>query len=119
MKALDHFTRGEVLEQEQAVLSAMTHPATIIGTCHAAAHHFVSAGVEWVGIPHERAGHTHTKHPSLLKDAGAPIDILEAWKQLEDARARGVYGRGASAAEVSAARQALSRIKGWAQARHP
>jgi hypothetical protein len=47
MKPLDHFTRGEALEQEQVALSPPAHPATIIGACHAAAHHFISRA--WSG----------------------------------------------------------------------
>jgi hypothetical protein len=94
MKPLDHFARGESLEQEQMVLAPVTHPATVIGACHAVAHHYLCAGADWAGINHERAGHNHTKHPALLKDAGAPAEIAEAWKHLEDLRAKGVLWQG-------------------------
>ncbi|HEY7125358.1 MAG TPA: hypothetical protein VH540_15495 [Ktedonobacterales bacterium] len=119
MKAPGHYSRGEHLEQQQATLDPATHSETIVSNCQGAAHHFVCAGMQWAGINHEQAGHVHSKHPSMLKQAAAPGIVQQAWNDLERLRTRAFYGSGTDSAGAADARLYLATIKGWAQSLHP
>ena len=119
MKALDHYSKGERLEQQQATLDSTTHSETIANNCQGAAHHFVCAGMQWAGINHEQAGHAHSKHPTMLKQAGAPDSVRSAWDGLERLRTRAFYGSGIDNVAAADARAYLATIKGWAQSLHP
>ena len=119
MKAPDHYSKAERLEQQQASLDTATYGETIVSICHGAAHHFVCAGLEWAGINHEQHGHIHSKHPALLKQAAAPADVRGAWDDLERLRTRAFYGSGTNNSAVADARDDVITIKEWAQQGHP
>lgn len=119
MKAPDHYSKGERLDQQQASLDPATFSETIVSVCHGAAHHFVCAGLEWAGINHEQYGHAHSKHPTLLKQAKAPLAVQAAWSDLERLRTKAFYGSGTTDAAVAEARAYLATIKGWARSLHP
>lgn len=119
MKALDHYNKGERLDQQQASLDTAMYSETIVSICHGAAHHFICAGLEWTGVNHERHGHVHSKHPALLKQTAAPAEVRSAWDDLERLRTRAFYGTGANGTTVADARDDLKTIKEWAQRGQP
>lgn len=119
MKAVDHYSKGERIEQQQADLNLATHSGTIANNCHGAAHHFVCAGLAWAGINHEQHGHAHSKHPSLLKQAAAPAEVQSAWDGLERLRTKAFYGSSTDDTGAADARKHLATIKEWAKSLHP
>ena len=118
-KAADHYGKAESLQQQQAELDAARMSDAIITLCHGAAHHFVCAGLEWLGSDPQSYGHLHSKHPGHLKQVGAPAAVLEAWQQIERLRSRALYGGETTASEAAAVRGYLATIQTWAQGLHP
>lgn len=119
MKALDHYSRGERLERQQATLDPATFSDGIIGACHGAAYHFVCAGLNWAGARHV---HDYSKHSSMLKEAAVPLELQAAWDAL-DQLLTSVFCSSEpdepGEAAATAARTHLATIKGWAQGLRP
>ncbi|HEY7355774.1 MAG TPA: hypothetical protein VH590_04875 [Ktedonobacterales bacterium] len=119
MKALDHYSKADRLEGQQAIFSAASFSEGIINLCHAAGHHLVCAGLEWQGVDPQSYGHVHSKHISKLKQVNAPSAVESAWGKLEQLRSRALYGGETSEQEALDARGHLAAIRAWAQSLHP
>lgn len=119
MKANDHFRKAEHFLVRQQRLDVSEDSDMIASGCHAAAHHYICAALEWLGHDPQRYGHKHSKHPAVLRDVNAPLAIREAWQQLEELRNRGFYGGGVDQREAEQARNLLLRIQAWAASCHP
>ena len=119
MKANDHFRKADHFFVRQQRLDVGEDSEIIASTCHAAAHHYVCAALEWLGHDPQRYGHKHSKHPAALRDANAPPDIREAWREVEELRNRGLYGGGVDQQEAEEARNYLLRIQAWAASCRP
>src|SRR5689334_12122393 len=111
MKALDHYAKAERLERQQATLDPTDFSEVIISIAHGIAHHYVCAGLEWLGDDPQGYGHAHSKHPTHLKAAGVPGEVLTAWDQLERLRAKAAYGGATTPDEATAARGYLSTLE--------
>lgn len=118
-KAADHYGKAESLQQQQEALDTTRMPDAIIMLCHGAAHHFVCAGLEWLGSDPQSYGHLHSKHPGHLKQVGAPASVLEAWQQIERLRSRALYGGETTTSEAAIARDYLATIQAGAQGLRP
>lgn len=119
MKADDHFRKAEHFLVRQQRLDVAEDSEIIASTCHAAAHHYVCAALEWLGHDPQRYGHKHSKHPAALRDANVLLTVQEAWKKLEELRNRGLYGGGVDQQEAEQARILLLQIQVWAASCHP
>ncbi len=119
MKALDHYGKADRLERQQAVFSPDSFSEAIINLCHAAAHHLVCAGLEWLGVDPQSYGHVHSKHISKLKQVGAPSAVQAAWGKVEQLRSKALYGGETSEQEALDARGYLATIRAWVQSAHP
>jgi hypothetical protein len=119
MKALDHYTKAERLERQQAALDPSDYSEVIISIAHGIAHHYVCAALEWLGDDPQGYGHAHSKHPGHLKGVGAPSEVQDAWRQLERLRAKASYGGVTTPDESTEARGYLTPIEAWAQGLHP
>jgi hypothetical protein len=119
VRALDHYGKADRLERQQAVFGPDSFSETIINLCHAAAHHLVCAGLEWMGVDPQSYGHVHSKHPSKLKQVSAPSEVQSAWGKLEQLRSKALYGGETSEQEALDARGYLTTIRAWAQSLHP
>jgi hypothetical protein len=119
MKALDHFAKAERLERQQAALDPQDFSEAIISIAHGIAHHYVCAGLEWLGDDPQRYGHVHSKHPAHLKGAGVAGTVLDAWRELEQMRAKASYGGATTPEEAAEARGHLAVIEAWAHSLHP
>lgn len=58
MKAGDHYQKGLRLEEGQHQLDVVTAVELVIEGCYMAAHHYIEAGAEWLGVPHPQS-HAH------------------------------------------------------------
>jgi hypothetical protein len=119
MKALDHYAKAERLERQQATLDPIDFSEVIISIAHGIAHHYVCAALEWLGDDPQIYGHAHGKHPTHLKAAGVPGEVLTAWDQLERLRAKAAYGGATTPVEAITARGYLSTLEVWAKHLHP
>ncbi len=118
MKAEKHFQKGSRFERTQAKLELEEDWETIIEACYMAAHHYIEAGSEWLGVTHPQA-HAHRDNIALLKQASAPSEVQDAWRNLELLRPGSIYGSHISGTGSSEARDALKTIKEWVETVHP
>jgi hypothetical protein len=119
MKAEKHFEVGGNLEADQSVLNPAANWRLIVEGCYMAAHHYILAGAEWRGIAHPQS-HGHAANAGILRQAGAPPEIGDAWHKLDyDLRPGQVYGRQPDGEASEEARAALKVIKDWAEEARP
>ncbi len=85
MKADVHYDKAQRLSQTQSILAPAQHYESIIEICYMSAHHYILAGTEWAGTPHQQR-HAHADNIRLLKTATAPQPVLDAWTDLEKYR---------------------------------
>jgi hypothetical protein len=118
MNAEKHFQKGARFERTQAKLELADDWETIIEACYMASHHYIEAGAEWLGVPHPQA-HAHRDNISLLKNANAPSEVQDSWRNLELLRPGSIYGSRTSGTGSTEARDALKLIKEWAEKARP
>jgi hypothetical protein len=119
MKADTHFEVGGNLDADQSVLDPAKNWRLIVEGCYMAAHHYLLAGAEWRGVSHPQ-NHAHAANAGILRKAGAPAEVQNAWQHLDyDLRPGRVYGRQLNGTASAEARDALKLIKDWAAAARP
>lgn len=118
MKAEDHFQKGLRLEEAQAQVDAITGVELIIEGCYMAAHHYIEAGTEWLGVPHPQS-HAHKDNIRLLRQAKAPQTVIDAWNVLDVLRPGGIYGKQPDRDAGTKAQDALRIIKDWTEGTQP
>lgn len=118
MKADAHHAKGGRLAAAQAKLDPATDWESIVEGCYMAAHNFVLAGTEWLGISHSQ-NHMHKENVRLLRLANAPQPVREAWNSLDILRAGNVYGARTNGVASAEARTHLQTIRDWAASLHP
>ncbi len=115
MKALDHYQKAVQLEQRATQsLSAPEDADLLVSAFQAAAHHYICAGLEWLGHDPQQYGHLHSKHAVNMKAAAVDQPVINAWLAIENARNKAFYGTGATPAQVSEARRHLADLRAWA-----
>ena len=71
MKAEAHYQKGQRIAAAQAKLDPATDWESIVEECYMAAHNFVLAGAEWLGVAHQQS-HIHRQNIGLVQRSGAP-----------------------------------------------
>lgn len=118
MKAEDHFQKGARLEEAQQQLDVITAVELVIEGCYMAAHHYIEAGTEWLGVPHPQS-HAHKDNIRLLRQAKAPQAVIDAWNDLDVLRPGGIYGKQPDRTAGPQARTDLKIVKDWAETLRP
>ena len=118
MKAEAHYDKGRRIAATQAKLDPAADWETIVECCYMSAHHLLLAGTEWTGTAHPQS-HAHRENVRLLKQAGAPQTVRDAWDKLEILRAGNVYGARTNGAASADARRHQETISDWAVGLHP
>ena len=78
MNADRHFAKAEGFERSQVKLDPTADQDLVVEGCYFAAHHYICAGSDWHGVQRPD-NHAHGRNPALLKRAGAPQDVINAW----------------------------------------
>lgn len=118
MNAARHYAKAEAMETSRARLDPVADTALVVEGYYMSAHHFIEAGADWHDTPHP-TNHAHNRNPQLLKQAGAPADVSDAWALLERLRAGNVYGGHTNGNTSANARTCLMTIKAWAMSSKP
>ena len=118
MKAEAHYQKGQRMAAAQAKLDPATDWESIVEGCYMAAHNFVLAGAEWLGVAHQQS-HKHQQNTGLLQQCGAPQAVRDAWGRLEVLRAGNVYGGHTNGVASAEARDEMQTIRIWATGLRP
>jgi hypothetical protein len=118
MKAEDHFQKATRIEEGQSQLDPGLYGELIIEGCYMAAHHYIEAGAEWLGVPHPQS-HAHKDNIRLLRQAKAPQAVIDAWNDLDVLRPGGIYGKRPDLTAGPQARTDLKIVKDWVETTRP
>ncbi len=118
MKAEDHFQKAVRIEEGKNQLDPGLYGELIIEGCYMAAHHYVEAGAEWLGVPHPQS-HAHKDNIRLLRQAKAPQVVIDAWNDLDVLRPGGIYGKQPDPMAGPQARTDLKVVKDWVETVRP
>jgi hypothetical protein len=106
----DHLARAEEFEHDLRILLGTGSVGPVCELAFISAHHYIAFGCARLFTRHNDI-HRHTR---LLKDTGAPPEVIDAWTRIDEARHGHVYGGQGNGDTAKSIMTALEVIRSWA-----